>query len=465
MKLPEGVQQLSRIFSAHGYCLYLVGGFVRNSVLGISGGDVDICSAAAPEAAMDIARGAGLTVVPKAMELGTVELHLRVNGERYIFEHTTFRSDIYPAGGQHRPSRVAFTDDIRQDARRRDFTANAMYLDISAEKIIDPTGSGFEDIKARILRAAAQDPDVTIRDDGLRIMRMARFAAELGFTVAPELMACAQKRAGLLADISAERKRDELIKILLADAKYPQAGGADAHVRGLKLLIEAGVMPFILSALCEGEGVKQKEQYHKYDVMWHGVYSCGAAPPVLAVRLAALLHDVGKPRALTQSGNMYNHEIAGAQMAGEALSELRFDNDTRDTVVKLIRWHMFDLEGKAKPMTIRRRAIKLGREDFTLLISLRRADFLGSGRVEGCVESADRWQKELMRMDAEGVPWSIAQLAVNGEDVMRELKLPPSRQVGKVLEELHKQCVATPALNRREALIARLRAFQGKVLP
>jgi tRNA nucleotidyltransferase (CCA-adding enzyme) len=464
VKLPEVIPEISSLFLARDVLLYLVGGFVRNAVIGISGGDVDVCSAAAPDKAADIARSAGLTVVPKAPELGTVELHLHRGGKTYIFEHTTFRSDVYPTGGQHRPSRVAFTDDIKKDARRRDFTANAMYLNTRTGQTVDPTGRGFEDIKGRVLRAAADDPDVTIRDDGLRIMRMARFAAELGFAVAPELMACAQRRASLLADISAERKRDELKKILLADTKYPIIAGNDAHVRGLSLLYESGALPYVLPVLCEGEGVKQKEQYHKYDVLWHGIQSCGAAPPMLEVRLAALLHDVGKPRALAQGGSMYDHEIIGEAMAREALIALRFDNATRDDTLVLIRNHMFDLEGRAKPMTIRRRAIKLGRENFERLISLRRADFIGSGMMEGGVKSADRWETELARMDGQGVPWRISDLAVSGDDVMRETGLAPSPQVGRVLDALHAQCVENPALNRRETLTARLIAMRGKIL-
>ena len=465
MKLPEGISQISSLFSARGVLLYLVGGFVRNAVMGISGGDVDICSAALPDEAVEIARSGGLKVVPKAPELGTIELHLNQEGKTYIFEHTTFRSDVYPAGGQHRPDRVAFTDDIEKDARRRDFTANAMYLNTQTGQTVDPTGRGVADIQSRVLRAAAEDPDITIRDDGLRIMRMARFAAELGFSVVPELMACAQRRASLLADISAERKRDELIKILLADTKYPQIAGRDAHVRGLTLLYEAGALPCVLPVLCEGEGVGQKEQYHKYDVLWHGIHACGAAPPVLVVRLAALLHDVGKPRVLLQSGNMVGHEIVGEALAREALIALRFDNATRDAALTLIRTHMFDLEGRAKPMTIRRRAVKLGRENFERLIALRRADFIGSGLMEDSVRSADKWQAELKRMDEQGVPWRVADLAVSGEDVMRELGLAPSEQVGRVLEALHRECVANPARNRRDTLLERLSAMRDRILP
>ncbi len=460
MKLPQGIPELSKLFTARGYSLYLVGGFVRNAVIGISGGDVDVCSAATPEEAANIARAGGLTVVPKAPELGTIELHIRLDGQRYIFEHTTFRNDIYPEGGQHRPSRVAFTSDIEKDARRRDFTANAMYINTATEEFVDPTGCGLADIQAKVLRAAAEDPDITIRDDGLRIMRMARFAAELGFTVAPELMACAQRRAALMADISAERKRDELKKILLADTKYPVIAGSDAHVRGLSMLYEAGVLPYVLPILCEGEGISQKEQYHKYDVLWHSIHACGAAPPELTLRLAALLHDIGKPRALAQNGNMYDHEIIGETLVRQTLEALRFDNATRDTVATLVRYHMFDLEGRAKPMTIRRRAIKLGHESFRQLIELRRADFIGSGRIEGAVKSADRWQTELDRMIEQQVPWRISELAVSGEDVMRELSIAPSPAVGSVLESLHKECIANPALNRRDILLARLRAMK-----
>jgi hypothetical protein len=163
---------------------------------------------------------------------------------------------------------------------------------------------------------------------------------------------------------------------------------------------------------------------------------------------------------------MYDHEIIGAALAREALEALRFDNATRDVVTPLVRWHMFDLEGRAKPMTIRRRAVKLGRESFERLIALRRADFIGSGRMEvSVVRSADRWQAELDRMIAENVPWRVAELAVSGEDVMRELELPPSPAVGRVLEALHRECVASPALNRRDALLARLHAMRGKILP
>lgn len=463
--LPEGVSRLSEIFSAHGYKLYLVGGYVRNTALGISGGDFDVCSRALPGAAALFLRNEGLNVIEKAPELGTIEVHVTVNGERYAFEHTTFRRDFYPPGGEHRPSRVEFTDDMRKDAARRDFTVNALYLDLETGEIIDPTERGLGDAEQKLIRAAADDPDITIRDDGLRVMRMARFAAELGFSVSEELMDCAQKRAGLLADISAERKRDELKKIIMADTKYVSLNCADAPERGLLILRDAGAIQYILPRLAEGDGIKQSETYHKYDVLGHGIHTCACAPPRLELRLAALLHDIGKPAALRAGGNMYRHEIIGETLAAEELERLRFENSIKAVVPPLVKYHMFDLEGRAKPGTIRRRAVKVGRELFPLLIELRRADFHGSGLYDGPVASADSWQREFDSMMEEHVPWSVKELNITGSDVMRLLDIPPSPAVGKILDILWRECVARPEYNNAKKLHSLALAHAGDLLP
>jgi tRNA nucleotidyltransferase (CCA-adding enzyme) len=447
-KLPGGLGELSDIFAAAGYKLYLVGGYVRNNALGLSGGDLDVCSCALPYDAAFSLREAGLKVIEKAPELGTIEAHLYINGKKYIFEHTTFRRDFYPQGGNHRPDSVVFTKDIKEDATRRDFTVNALYLDIASGETLDPTGKGLSDASRRLIRAAAEDPDITIRDDGLRIMRMARFAAELGFAVCPDLMECVKKRAYLLKDIAAERKRDELKKILIADTKYGMPGAPE---KGLSILRQSGALPYILPGLSDGDGVKQSEVYHKYDVLGHGIHACAAAPPLLELRLAALLHDIGKPAALREGGNMYGHEVLGEWLAAEEMELLKFENSI-DVVLPLVRWHMFDLEGRAKPKTIRKRAVKLGREIFSMLIALRRADFTGSGMELRVVESADNWQRELETMDAQNVPWSVKELKINGEDVMKLLGIPPSPNVGAVLGRLHSECVAHPSSNNYETL-------------
>ena len=462
--LPESVLKLSSIFADNGYKLYLVGGYVRNMALSLSGGDLDVCSRALPEAAARFLRAEGLTVIEKAPELGTIEVHLTQGGRKYAFEHTTFRRDFYPPGGEHRPKRVEFTGDMREDAARRDFTVNALYLDLETGETIDPTGRGLADAEQGIIRAAA-DPDITISDDGLRIMRMARFAAELGFSVSADLMEAAKARAGLLADISAERKRDELKKILMADVKYETLNSEDAPERGLQILREAGAIPYILPRLWEGDGVGQSETYHKYDVLGHGIHACACAPAALVLRLAALLHDIGKPAALRSGGNMYRHEIIGETLAAEELERLRFENSVKSVVPPLVRNHMFDLEGRAKPKAIRRRAVKVGKGLFPLLIELRKADFWGSGLHEGRVKSADSWQKEYERMIKTRVPWSVKELSISGDDIMKLLNIQPSPDVGKILDMLWRECVARPEYNNPTKLKSLALSRSGDLLP
>ncbi len=448
--IPAGLKKLSELFAARGISLYLVGGYVRNIVLGLPGGDFDVCSSALPDAVTAVAREAGLSVIEKALPLGTVELRLKNESGYDAFEHTTWRRDYYPPGGDHRPYRVEFTGDMAEDAQRRDFSVNALYMNIATGEILDPTGRGLADATQRRLSAAANDPDLTIRDDGLRIMRMARFAAELGFGVADELKDAAHRHAALLKDISAERKLIELKKILMADIKYDAV--SDGPLRGLQLLRETDALRHILPMLSEGAGVKQTEQYHIYDVLDHGFHACAAAPPVWELRLAALLHDIGKPEALRRTGKFYGHEIVGEQLARGELSSLKADNKTKAAVLPLIRNHMFDLEARAKPKTIRRRAVMLGKAGFEMLIALRRADVIGSGKPADVIRSADKWQKELESMEAQCVPWTVQELHITGSEITALLGIKPSPLIGQILRELHAQCVLFPAQNNIEEL-------------
>ncbi len=463
MKLPESLKLISNIFAAQGVELYLVGGFVRNIVLGIPGGDFDICSSVHPDIAAQIARDAGLTVIEKALSLGTIEIRMKMGGEWHAFEHTTWRKDYYPPGGEHRPYRVAFTTDIRQDAQRRDFSMNALYMHIATEEIIDPTGRGLNSIKEKRLEAAADEADITIQDDGLRIMRMARFASELGFGVSDELLSSAARHAAVLGDISAERKFSELKKIIMADTKYPSLPQTGPII-GLKLLRQTGAIKYILPRLWKGSGVKQSPQYHAYDVLDHGLYTCSAAPAIWELRLAGLLHDIGKPEALRQGGNMYGHEIIGERLAREELSALKSDNNTKNKVLPLIRQHMFDLEGKAKPKIIRRRAVMMGKEGFEMLIALRRADVAGSGKRVDKILSADHWQTELTRMIDQHVPWRVKDLCITGDDIARNLHIKPSPVIGQILEALYKECVVSPGMNNTETLIRRSRLLAQSIL-
>ena len=452
VRINEGAEKLSEIFAKHKHKIYLVGGSVRNMILGLPQGDIDVCSAALPEEAAQFLRQEGCTIVEKAMSLGTIEVHLRQGGTKYVFEHTTLRQDYYHKGGQHRPYKVEFTDDINKDAKRRDFTTNALYLDIQTKEIFDPTGRGLKDSADGVLRAAADKAIDTLSDDGLRIMRMVRLCSELDFSIDDELLECAKSNVSLLADISAERKRQELERILLADIKY---GKDKAHLKGLLLLSDICALEYVIAAMEQGRGIEQKKKYHTYDVLHHCIYSCGAAPPVLVLRLAALLHDIGKPVSLRTAGNMYDHEKYSKMLAKEALEELKFSNKTKAAVLTLIENHMFDLEGRAKPKTIRKRAVKLGRETFEMLIELRCADIAGSGKGFAGCGAAENWKKELDIMIETKVPWTVKDLDITGQELMDELGLKPSEEIGRILEELHSYCVLYPSANKKSLLIGR----------
>ena len=280
-------------------------------------------------------------------------------------------------------------------------------------------------------------------------------------------MECAAKYAHLLADISAERKCDELKKILLSDIKYSSIKRDEPpQGTGLRLLRTIGALAYILPRLCDGDGISQTERYHAHDVLGHGIAACAAAPPVWPVRLAALLHDIGKPEALIQSGNMHGHEKLGAALAEEEMGALKVDKQTRSMVTVLIRHHMFDSgRGAQNPRQYARQAVILGRDVFEMLIKLRRADFIGSGKECEPIRSADNWQAELDRMDAAHVPWVITDLNISGDDIMHKLCIGASPAVGRILTALHAECVMHPAMNKRDILLHRVKKLAPLILP
>lgn len=456
---PESfLKGLAGCFSPH--AVYLVGGRVRNRLLGIDGGDLDIASTLLPAQIKGIFANTQVRIVEKAPQFGTVELHFPYMGKALIFEHTTFRMDSYPKGGAHRPVSVSFTDNLKNDALRRDFTVNALYMDCQTGKIQDPLG-GLEDINARLIRAA-DSPAKTLADDGVRILRMARFACELGFSIEPSLFSAAKANISFLADISKERIRQEFGKILLSDIKYPvlHKKSMSPVLSGLLLLKKLGAYRYIIPELCAAEGIAQKPQYHAYDVLDHCLHVAASIKPELYLRLAGLLHDVGKPFALAQSGKMYGHDKLSAQIAARVLGKdgLRFDNRTIDRCCNLIRMHMFDLDGKAKPQTVRVALASMGRQGAQDLIDLRRADIIGSGRTTDC-PTADKWQQELDEMLAQNAPFSVNDLAVSGRDIMETLKIPPGPEIAKIQYSLLKYCLKSPAHNNRATLLRAMRSF------
>lgn len=448
INLPSALNALAQLFAAKGVELYAVGGVVRNTMLGLPINDIDITSRMLPDEIISLCANNSIKTLKTGYSYGMVEIH--IGGCR--FEHTTFRRDVYSDGGAHRPNRVTFSDSIEEDAFRRDFTVNAIYLNILTGNIIDPTG-GAADIAARVIRATSRDPRVIMGDDALRIMRMARFASELGFDVERGTFAAAKQFSGQLADISLERVRDELKKLLLSDVKYgtpPQ----DSVLKGLALLDSIGALNVILPQLAACKGVLQNPQYHRFDVMTHMLYSAACAAPNEILRFAALLHDVAKPIMLAKNGNMHEHEVYGAIITREIMTKYHFSNSDIDTAEWLVRHHMFDLRGEAKESTLRLRFVQWGVEKTLLLADMREADFKGSvGCFSGAeVKSANRWRTVIAKMQSSGTPFSENALNCTGDDIMRWLGIEAGTEVGRIKHALLLHCGVIPQDNTPERL-------------
>lgn len=454
--IPAQLQALARRFADAGATLYGVGGMVRSPLLGKPVSDYDTCSALLPERVQELCRAWDIRCVDTGARFGTMTLLLSGG---FKTEHTTFRSDVYATGGAHQPQEVRFSGSLITDARRRDFTVNAMYVDLLTGGILDPTG-GLADLAARRIRATTADPGLILRDDGLRILRMVRFAALLDFSVDPATQAAAAEYAAGLRDISAERVRDELYRLMAAEP--------GPLVRALELLDEIGAWDYVIPELTRGRGVEQDPVYHAYPVLEHAFHTCAAmAGPDPVLKLAALLHDVGKPYALEanqgrEGSPMQGHDKIGAEISREILTRLKCTNTDRERVAALVAHHMYDLNGAAREDTLRTRFAGWGVALTRDLIALRRADVHGSGRTMGPVPTADRWERVLNDMLREGAPFSEEELKCTGEDIMAWLDLPPGPQVGRIKRQLLLHCARKPAQNNPAALRRAARGMAGQ---
>lgn len=476
--IPAELFALAGAFSKKGAVLYAVGGLLRNALLNIPASDTDLCSKLLPNEVKALCEGLNLSCALSAPEFGSVIIHTG----SLSFEHTTFRSEAYPIGGRHRPHEVNFGASLEEDAFRRDFTCNALYMDILTGRFLDPTGA-IDDIKRRIVRATSKNPNDIMRDDGLRVMRLVRFSCELGFMIDEATFAAAKENAICLKDIAAERIRDELVKILLSDIRYKAltASGDSPVLRGLELLLELGVLKLIMPELLEGEGVSQRPEFHAYDVLRHNMHACAFAEPTLLLRLAALLHDVGKPAALKAKGlpsgaggfakenipegmlekrttPMLHHDTLGVPIAREILTRLRFSNMLIEETLFLIEHHMFDLNFQARESKLRSRFATFGYERSLRLVKMREADVLGSGLAPKGYR-AHRWLLVLEAMKTEGAPFSLAELNCTGKDIMAWLEIKESKEVGEMLKRLLLHTARNPKDNHPAALMRLAKGF------
>lgn len=440
---------LEDAFLKAGHQIFLVGGYVRNRLLGLPISDIDLCGTASPEQAIALANSAGYHTSLRSCELGTVDIQ---QGEERA-EYTPFRIESYAAGGAHRPVNVTFTTDINLDARRRDFTINALYQRIQTQTVVDPLG-GLQDLERKRLRACGITADDTLIDDGLRILRMIRFCAELGFSPEDDLLFAARVYAQNLLDLSPSRIYGEWQRICLCDLKYPGfSDPVDKAYYAMELLHLSGALHVLMPALYEAAGVAQNPRYHRYDVFFHSLHSFSSAAADVVLRTAALLHDIGKPEcAKMQGGRMHGHPALGAVLSQPILDVLGLPNKMRREILLLIERHMFDLNGHAKQETVRIRFANWGFDFAHMLIALRKGDILGSG-METDDRTAQRWEEILHAMQQEGAIDKMRLLAIDGDAIGKACALAPGKRIGRIKQILFDRCAVKPAMNRADILL------------
>lgn len=457
LRIPADVAKVIHKLSDGGHEAYVVGGCVRDALRGVDPADWDVATDARPEEIQQIFR--------RSLYLnrfGTVVVRMDV----HEIEVTTYRVES-EYSDRRRPDAVAFTTSLREDLSRRDFTMNAMAWTPPPEGgdakggLVDPFG-GQADLAARIVRAVG-DPDERFREDALRMLRAPRFAAVLGFTIEPATAAAIRRNAGLAAGLSGERVQQELLKILRAPV--PSVG--------FRMLSDLGILEVIAPELERCRHTPQ-EKVAAQDVFEHSLATLDAAAADmpkgvseeedLVLRLAALLHDLGKPDT-HDDGHFHQHEFVGEAKARQLLRRWKLPKEVVERTTHLIRHHMFWYQSEWTSSAVRRFIRKVGLDRIRDLFFLRRSDNIGSGaRVPRLRELEELWlrvEEEIHRANA----FSKRDMAVDGHDVMAELGLRPGPEVGRIIDALFERVLDEPELNTRETLLRLSREIHGGGTP
>ncbi|HEY1697293.1 MAG TPA: HD domain-containing protein [Polyangiaceae bacterium] len=438
--VPRDVLDLCERLRSKGKRAWIVGGCVRDTMMGRTASDWDVATDARPEELLRIFPRA----IPTGIEHGTVT----VVRDGHHYEVTTLRGDGTYSDGR-RPDSVAFVDDITDDLARRDFTVNAVAVDPLDGKVIDPF-DGRGDIARRVLRAVGE-PERRFGEDGLRVLRAARFVSTLEFTLDPETEAAIRPTLDTFRKVASERVRDEWLKTM--KAARPSLA--------FEVMRRTGILEVTCPELLEGVGMEQN-RWHAYDVWKHGMACMDACPADPVLRVAALLHDVGKPRTRawsdkTSDWTFYDHDRVGAEIAEPIAARLRFSNDERARIVALVRFHLFHYDGWSDA-AVRRWIRRVGPDRVEDLYRLNEADVRGKGRdFDADLAALSALQAHVTRVLAEGAALSTRDLKVNGHDLMKDLGMKPGRAIGEVLEALLEAVTADPGLNEKETLLEHAR--------
>lgn len=382
--------------------------------------------------------------------------------QEQVYEITTFRTESNYTDNR-RPDKVEWGKSIEEDLKRRDFTINAIAIRVNhidreiafiksksehnfEVSLIDPY-QGEDDVRTKTIKAVS-DPHERFSEDALRMMRAIRFGAQLGFHIEPKTLDSIKKLSQLIENVSSERIRDELLKILTSN--YP----AD----GILLLYTSELLEFIIPELLPSRGVEQGG-HHIHDVWTHSIESLRHCPsPDPVVRLAALIHDIGKPKSYRKGGprgcTFHGHEVVGGRVANQIGKRLRLSKKQHKKLVTLVRWHMFYYQEDMTDAAIRRFIKRVGVDNINDIIMLRIGDRLGSGAT------ATSWRlRELQRRIGEQLyePLKVSDLKVSGHDVMEELNIKPGKQIGTILNALFEEVIEDTSKNNREYLIQRMK--------
>ncbi len=450
IKLPPEAQKIINTLNKAGFAAYAVGGSIRDLLLGRPTKGWDFTTIATPEEI--------LKLFPDSFydnQFGTVGI--KIYGEdktkpKDIFEITTYRSEKDYTDHRH-PDKIIWGKSLEEDLSRRDFTVNAIAFD--GKTLVDPY-DGQKDIKLQLIKTVG-DPNARFAEDALRMMRAIPFASEIGFFIDQPTADGIKTNAKLLKDISAERIHDELLKILASP------NPAD----GILLLKNTELLEMIIPELIPAFDTPQKSpgRHHIYDVGTHSVMAlkfCPSTDPI--VRLATLLHDIGKPKTFRKDEKglitFYNHEVVSTKIAKVIAERLRLSKKNTDKLLTLIRWHQFSVDERQTDSALRRFIRRVSKENLNDILALRIGDRLGGGATE------TSWRLELYKKRLEEVqkqPFTVADLKVSGFDVMKEFNCKPGPIVGQVLDQLFSEVELGKLLNEREVLLTRLKEL--KTLP
>ncbi|MBP8591261.1 HD domain-containing protein [Candidatus Shapirobacteria bacterium] len=442
--LPPEIKAIFEKFSQAGWEIYLVGGAVRDMLLGKKEiNNWDFTTNACPEKIQSLFEESFYD-----NQYGTVKIpHPKFTP----IEITTYRHEKGYRDFRH-PDQIFWGKTIEEDLSRRDFTIDAIALGLveplpkakdqrPTTKLIDPFG-GQKDLEKKLIRAVG-DPDERFAEDALRLLRAIRLATVLNFEIEEKTFNAIKKNAALIKKVSGERIREEIFKIIKSDQVE----------KGFNFLRETGLLEYLFPEFLPAYNLTQKG-HHLWDVWRHSLLSakfCPSGDPV--VRLAALLHDIGKPQVVAEKDGertFYNHEVVGARMARQIGQRLRLSNKDLDRLYRLVRWHQFSVSEKQTDKALKRFLRRVGLENVEDMLALRTGDRLGSGAKKTSWRT-EEFKKRLIEVQKQ--PFSVTDLKINGHDVMKILDIPPGPKVGEVLNEIFAKVEEGKLENNRDVLL------------